>query len=504
VETPYSQPTSSSSFTPRGKNKRSGLRNRYSKRQKLLLLSSLLALWITAVILYQANKPLPSGISLEGPVHHVKDVEFLYDLTYKNPVLPVQEPMIFKRIFQTIDEAQQFIVIDMFLFNSYYKEGAVYTPLSGMLTERLLNQKKRHPDMPIIFITDEVNSMYGSAASPELVRLQAAGIDVVYSDVGPLRDSIPLISGFWRTFAQWFGQTGIGWLPNPMVDTAPKLTLRSYLQLLNVKANHRKVIATESTVIVPSANAHDASAYNSNSALLVHGDIVGDAVASELAVVNFSGKISGNKPKFIPADRKEEGDIQVRLLTEGKIYKHVLQDLSEAGKGDKVWMGMFYLADPQVVKGLIEASKRGAELRLILDSNQNAFGRDKIGVPNRPVARELLDATDNQINVRWYNSTDEQYHTKLLFIDKADRVLIHNGSANFTERNLNDLNLETNLAVTAPVDSKIAQQMRQYFNRLWNNEGAEYTVDYEVYKDKTVLLKQVMYNIQQWLGFTTF
>ncbi|OMF13207.1 phospholipase [Paenibacillus sp. FSL H7-0331] len=475
-----------------------------NKRRLYLILLCVLILWLTIVMIYQTHKPLPPGLSMEGPVHYVKDVEFLYDLTYKNPVLPVQETMIFDRVFQVIDEAEQFIVIDMFLFNSYYKEGTLYTPLSGLMTEKLLEQKKRHPTMPIIFITDEVNTMYGSAMPPELARLKSGGIEVVISDVNPLRDSIPAYSAVWRTFVQWFGQTGKGWLPNPMVDTAPSMSLRSYLKLINVKANHRKIIATERALIVPSANAHDASAYNSNSAFLVRGDIIGDALASEQAVITFS---SGGKeipfPQYKP-NGLEVGDIEVQLLTEGKIYKHVIQSLSEAGAGDQVWMGMFYLADRQVIKAMIEASKRGAELRLILDSNQNAFGRDKIGVPNRPVAQELLNASDNRIQIRWYNGTNEQYHTKLLFIDKTNRIMVNNGSANFTERNLDDLNLETNLGINAPGDSKLALQLRQYFNRLWNNEGAPYTLDYEAFKDKTVWIKEWMYRLQEWLGVTTF
>jgi HKD family nuclease len=479
--------------------------HRNSKRRVLLWMLCLLLVWLAVVMAYQNYKPLPPGVSAEGPVHYVKDVQFLYDLTFKNPVLPRQETMIFDQIFQTIDQAEQFIVIDMFLFNSYYKDGMLYTPLSGMLTDRLVNKKKAYPSMPIVFITDEVNTMYGSAMPPELERLKTVGIEVVISDVNPLRDSVPSYSAVWRTFFQWFGQSGTGWLPNPMVDTAPPLSLRSYLKLVNVKANHRKVIITERALIVSSANAHDSSAYNSNSAFLVSGDIIADALASEQAVAAFSVH-SGTPvafPGYVPSG-KEEGDIEVRLLTEGKIYKHVLQSLSEAGAGDQVWMGMFYLADRGVIQALIEASKRGAELRLILDPNQNAFGRDKIGVPNRPVAKELLDASDNQINIRWYNTTDEQYHTKLLFIDKTDTIIVNNGSANFTERNLDDLNLETNLGITAPGNSPVAQQLRQYFKRLWNNEGAPYTLDYEAFEDKTVIIKQWMYQLQEWLGLTSF
>ncbi|MNI09926.1 hypothetical protein D3C73_630140 [compost metagenome] len=143
-------------------------------------------------------------------------------------------------------------------------------------------------------------------------------------------------------------------------------------------------------------------------------------------------------------------------------------------------------------------------IRLVLDPNQNAFGSDKIGIPNRPVAAELLEKSGNQIEIRWYNTGEEQYHTKLMLVDYQDRVTINNGSANFTKRNLDDLNLETNLEIKAPSEREVAQQVRQYFERIWTNEGAEFTLDYSAYKDETVRLKRALYALQNWLGLTTF
>ncbi|MBM7555885.1 hypothetical protein JOC47_000719 [Halanaerobacter jeridensis] len=55
------------------------------------------------------------------------------------------------------------------------------------------------------------------------------------------RDSNAFYSGFWRLFFRWFGTGGKGWLRNPFNPDGPKVTLRSYLKLLNFKANHRKV-----------------------------------------------------------------------------------------------------------------------------------------------------------------------------------------------------------------------------------------------------------------------
>ncbi len=41
-------------------------------------------------------------------------------------------------------------------------------------------------------------------------------------------------------------------------------------------------------------------------------------------------------------------------------------------------MGMFYLADRQVIKGLLKAAWRGGvDIRLILDANKDAFGLEK-------------------------------------------------------------------------------------------------------------------------------
>jgi HKD family nuclease len=475
----------------------------YNKRWMIVMIFCILL--FSGVMIYQTHKPLPAGIAMEGQVHRVTDadIQFLSDVTYKDGPngQTAQEQMIFERIYQAIGEAEQFIVIDMFLYNDYYKKEQSFPPLSRTLTDKLIAAKIKHPQMPVVVITDEINTSYGSHPSPELERLQAAGIRTVLTDVDPLRDSSPLYSAGWRIFAQWFGQSGHGWIPNPMANTAPDMTARSYMKLLNVKANHRKVIATEKALIVPSANAHDASFYNSNSGFAVNGNIVGDALVSEQAAVGLSDSLQ--LPAFHPTS-EEEGNIDVRLLTEGKILDHVLQALSDTQSGDTIWMGMFYLADRQVIRQLLDASARGVQLRLILDPNENAFGNDKIGLPNRPVAAELLQKSDNRIQIRWYNTTKEQYHTKLVLIEKKDHAVIANGSANLTTRNLDDLNLETNLQVSAPLESQVAQQVRHYFDRLWNNEGAEFTLDYSAYEDKTVLLKRAIYTLQRWLGFTTF
>lgn len=485
-----------------------------SKRRKLpyrriwLITAVLLILWLAGVMIYQTHKPLPPGLSYESPVYHADNVSFLHDLTYQTGDGDEErEEQILPRILQIIDESRQFLVIDLFLFNDYTHKDQQFPAVSRKLADKLIAHKAAYPAMDIVFITDEVNTNYGSASNHLLEELKSAGIKVVITDVDALRDSTPAYSAVWRTFVQWFGQSGSGWIPNLMASEGPDITARSYLKLLNVKANHRKVVVSENTALISSGNVHDASAYHSNIALEVQGPVIADILRSEQAAADLSGAgpLLGKTPEFTQTAEAAGGPLEVRYLTEGKVYKYALEGIRGAEQGDVIWMGMFYLADDAIIKALLEASERGAEVRLLLDPNQNAFGRDKIGIPNRPVAMDLNRRSDGKIGIRWYNTGKEQYHTKLMFIDKATgKSVVLGGSTNFTARNLDDYNLENHLWVAVPQDQPLYTEISGYFNRLWTNEGAEYSLPLEEYQSDVTWLKYVIFRIQVSLGFTTF
>ncbi len=490
---------------------RSGRHSRPFYRKPWLLAVLALLILYAGVVVYQTHKPLPPGVSFEGTVHYVPDgsLELLTDLTHRDAGGGQQvEQQIFERMFQAIGNARQFIVLDMFLYNGYANKGQSYPPLSRKMTDKLIEQKKRYPELAAVVITDDVNTSYGSHDDPELELLKRAGIQVSITNVNPLRDSNPLYTAAWRMTAGWFGQHGKGWLPNKMASEAPDMTLRAYLKLVNAKANHRKVLITEKELVLASANAHDSSFYNSNSGYAVSGSsgLIGEALRTEQAALDLSkaGIRLPDAPPPAAAESAGQGTIGVQLLTEGKIRNHVLADLNAAGAGDTVWMGMFYLADRSVVRALLDASGRGAAIRLILDPNEVAFGNGKIGIPNRPVAQELADKSDGNIQIRWYNTDKEQYHVKAMLIAGPEGTVIHNGSSNFTARNLDDLNLESNLRITASSGSRAAMEAEAYFQRLWSNEDAPYTVDYGQYENDKVWIKRVLYRVQDLLGFTTF
>lgn len=474
------------------------------KRKVFIGLVLLFFIIYIGTIIYHENKNLPPGVSFEGEIHQLadEDTRFLYDLTYRSGDGVKKDHHTFQSVFKAIEEAEEFIVLDFFLYNDYYDKELTFPKLSSELTNKLIAKKAENPEVEIILITDEINTSYGSHKNWQLENLKANGIEVLLTDVDPLRDSNPLYSAFWRMFIQWFGQGGKAFIPNMMADNAPDMTVRSYLKLLNVKANHRKTVATDKTAIILSGNPHDASANHSNIAFELKGPIIADVLKSEQAAANLAG--GRILPSYEAANAQGGGDIAGQIITEGKVLKAAIQEIQSTGKGDDIWLAMFYLADRYIIEELLAAYDRGANIKMILDPNENAFGAKKTGLPNRPVAREIDEKTNSGIQIRWYHTTKEQYHPKLLYIKKQDEAVIIGGSTNFTKRNLDDLNLETNVLIKAPLNSRISEDLDYYFIRQWENKDGDFTIDFEKYQDALTPAQRVIYTLQKWFHFTTY
>ncbi len=194
------------------------------------------------------------------------------------------------------------------------------------------------------------------------------------------------------------------------------------------------------------------------------------------------------------------------MLTESAIRDALLERLQAARNGDEVNIGMFYLAERDTVRALVAAAARGVVIRLILDPNKDAFGREKNGIPGRPLAAELNAASQGAIKIRWYRTKGEQFHTKVVMIRSGSRLWVMLGSANLTRRNLDDYNLEANLAADMPLDAPVAGELTRWFDTLWFNRGprgSEYTAELGAYVD-TSQGSYWMYRIMEATGFSTF
>src|SRR3989338_2877129 len=460
------------------------------------------------VFFYSLTKPLPEGISLEGGARYVSEdeIDFLYDLNYLHQNgSNVIEQEIFKNVFFLVDNAENFIIIDMFLFNADYTNKERFIPLTTTLKDKLISKKKSNPNLQIYFITDEINNFYGSYTSEEIKELKENNINVIITDLTKLRDSNPAYSSFWRIFLQPFGTSGDGWITHPLGNKNHNVTLRSYLKLINTKANHRKVIVADfnSSIysLVTSANPHEASSLHSNVALLIKDGIHKDIIEAEKSVAKFSSSEIKINNSLIP-EISENKDIQIQFLTEQKIRSNLLKDIDSSTSGETIDLAMFYLSDRKIIKSLLNAQERGVNVNIILDSNKDAFAREKNGIPNRQVAYELFKKSDGKINIRWYNTRGEQFHTKMIIIKKKDRTIVYLGSANFTKRNLGDLNLEADVKLSSPNNKSIIIEIDSYFNRLWNNVNGSYTLDFESYKDSSKT-KYLLYRFQEFSGFSS-
>lgn len=476
-----------------------------TRRRHWLFRFGLIGLVWLASASWQMYKPLPDGLGVSGTWRSAQGATFLADRTFVDSTdARHSEQAIFDAARAMIAGAQRLIVLDMFLFNDFGgASGAALRPLSSELTAALLERKAAVPALRVIVITDPINTVYGGMQATHLQRLQAAGVEVILTDLSALRASNPLWSGPWSLCCGWLGNSAErGWLPNPFGDA--KISLRSWLALPNFRANHRKTLVTDAgdtwQALVTSANPHDASSAHGNVALRFSGDAALDVIATEAAVAAFSGTPLGAMPA--PASGAETAGARLRVLTERAIERALLDTIGAATAGDTLDVAVFYLADRDVVGALVRARERGVAMRVLLDPNEDAFGRKKNGVPNRQVAAELVEAG---VPVRWCDTHGEQCHAKLLLHRGGRQSTLVLGSANFTRRNLHDLNLETSVQLAAGAEGHAAvTAAANWFDSQWNNElDRRYSVDYARYADDA-WPRRAWYRVGEALGLSTW
>lgn len=457
---------------------------------------------------WQRYKPLPDGIGAQMPLRTATDIAFLADLTWSDAggAGAGSDHEIADEMLGLIAQAQRLVVVDMFLFNAFAGEpDAGYRPLSDELTQALIARRRALPELRVVLITDPLNRLYGGLSQPHLQRLAEAGVVVIETDLRPLRASNPAWTGLWSLCCGWAGNTErFGWLPNPLGEG--RVTLRSYLALLNFRANHRKVVVVDQgddwVGLVGSGNPHDASSRHGNVALRFSGAAAVDLLDTELAVAAMSGQPGAFErplPPVLPASG--EGP-WLQVLIEGRIRDALLAAVESAGPGDRIDIDVFYFSHRGLVRALLDAHRRGVALRVLMDPNRDAFGREKDGIPNRQVGAELHAAG---IPVRWCDTRGEQCHAKLLLrrgVDGGGELIL--GSANFTRRNLDDLNLETSMRVVALGEVAAIEDAATYFDARWENrDGRGFSLDYDAYADAS-RLRRWRYRIAEATGLSTF
>ena len=482
-------------------------------------------------------KTPPLGINYESPIRETENAEFHYDLTYLDKDGNIQyDRNLWDATYKVIDNAKDYLIVEMFLFNDLYNKDKEHFPeFAKEYTERLVKKQKENPNLKVYILADENNNCYGAFEHPFITSMKNAGINVIIVNIFKLKDTFPWYSPFWRTFIKPMeNPQNKGWITNFYGDMWPKLTIRNLLRALNVKADHKKVFLNEKEVVVSSANIHDPSYFHENIAIYTDGPIVKDVLHNLQLVAKFSdseinvdgsdrrmenimNSSSNDKTetdeKTLNSENQKENNVKqinneeneqnvkektsinseknsitdteghtykIQYLTEGAIGKHLDEDIDSLKAGDELLMGMYFLADKGVIDRLIKAANRGVKIRIIFDRSRDAFGMSTNGLPNKPVSKKLKKKTKGKIEIKWYFTNNEQYHTKITLMKKTDgNVIINAGSANLIKKNIRGYIMDANFRILTTQDSKISKDIYEYFDRLWENKDGLFTLNFD-------------------------
>ena len=150
----------------------------------------------------------------------------------------------------------------------------------------------------------------------------------------------------------------------------------------------------------------------------------------------------------------------------------LLQAFKDARKS--VHVSMFEFGDVDIANALVETYKRGIDVKVIADKNQNydkyldAFKNIKLyGTPNLVTTNVLREGG---VPVKWYvpQVEDQENHMKLAVID-GKRVMV--GSTNYTYQAFRTFR-ETNLDI---VSAPVAERLEAMFQRDWDGRGTPVT-----------------------------
>jgi PLD-like domain len=396
-----------------------------------IIFPSLLLAWL-ALVLWNSAKPLPPGTHTVSQTSRLSeaDVDFLYEYPPRQDALA--------REASTIDRAEQLIVLDR-------------SPVRRELAGHLLARKRAHPHLKIVLVTDPGNEAFGGTPAPILASLEQAGIIVARARLDRLRDSNPLYSGLWRLLFSWWS--------NPFDEPPGRVTLRAWSRMQNSKADQRQLVVADDgaggwTAVVSPVGAR--------AGLILRGSLARAMIASELQIAAWSTD-DDRIPATPPMDLGGVGSIDARFLTEGGIESALLDAIAAAGMDDAICIAVDNLSDRRLIAAALHAAARGARVQLLLARNR---------MPNRAVAGEVLRGGGGRIEVRWYQDPAAP-HPKLLIVRHRTDLWMNWGSANFTRRNLGDLNLEASVELRMPARSAPARAVSDYFAKAWVGAAAD-------------------------------
>jgi PLD-like domain len=408
--------------------------SRFARRAGLVTMIAVIT-WVGCGF-WNSVKPLPPGTHVTSLPARLAEsqIDFVDDGSHPGALL--------KRELDAVGRAEQTIVLDQ-------------CPLARELAEQLLLRKRQRPNLKIMLVTDPRNEVYGGTPAQTLSSLERAGIVVARTRLERMRDSNPLYSSWWRL--------AVGWWSDPFDEVPGAVTLVSSLRRRNFKADQRQLLVADDgaggwTSIVTSAPA--AAGMTANVGLEIRGHLARDIVTSELRIADWSTE-DDRLPAAPPPESRGVGTIDARFLTEGAIHAALRDMIAIAGNGDSIEVVAQAIGDRSIIDAMLLAAARGARLQILLDP---------VPADTRAAAGDLVHNEAGNIEVRWQPA--DHCDARYALIRHRNDVWLDLGSAYFTRRSLEDLNLEADIELHMPARAAAARAATDFFARAWSSAAA--------------------------------
>ncbi len=456
------------------------------------------------VFAYQWWRPMPDGMTKQSASYMVPDksVKFYSDLqkTEKNGTV-TESTSIISRFTEILQKGGRMAII-----------GEEYVPEVGTSTISSLLAQKRKDDkhVAIALITDAKSTRYGGVHSSALDTLRTQGVLTIVTDMSAMPDSNLFYTSFWRPFVSWWGNSFRGgWLSDPIRRSEGKFTLRTWLNFWNMKSNESHFLFADipdnkGVKLVSLFSSADFSALPGSTgatAIEVDDKIWGTLLGTQASVAGISGS---GLPSFNSTDVTDaSGTLRTTMVDIVHLHDKITALIHGMKLGDQISITSRFISDREIIKELKEAANRNVSVRIILDPNETYLGHKLYGMPNLPVAKELVNATSNGITIRWCDPRALPCESRLIVGKTASSSFLMLGSADLTRRDTQGYNIESVLFVDATADFTAHKDAQNYFEKIWNNSGGAYTVDYQVNKDDT-FWKSSLYRMMERTGFSLY
>lgn len=352
--------------------------------------------------------------------------------TATNPQLTLNEAemfidgeAIYPMVFETVDSARVRIQLDLFVFGG---------EIGMKLAQKLVERKKMGVQIMVM-------------------------MDPNLGFAGPTKKQVMQVVEYLKSEGVAFKTYPLHHIPSPHGLLAGKFQI-----------DHNKLIVVDNKyLIMGGMNFFDMAVPNRDVMFRIQGPLVQET--TEMMLLDWSlpqknGYEAYVAPHFtVPAAAREKA--AMRLIKtdafERSTKQRVLDNIRNAKR--KIYIAMFEFSDMDIVNALIDAHRRGLDVKIIMDKKN---GNDKYSggipipsfMPNILPAREFIN---NNMQARWFKPFKEhqELHKKVLMFD--DDVVM-TGSTNLTYQALNSFR-ETSFELRGTV---IPKRMHELFQEDWN------------------------------------